>query len=341
MNTKLKLLLPLIALLCATLVIMLMAAGGSNRANTIMIGLAVLAGLAALFLVRLNWLECKRANSKNELANVALNALSDAILEFDAAGRLTFTNTSGEALLGVRTECADAADDAWQFIDSLSRTPLLNTLFELSRKVGMVKIPVGARLVNRHGIELEVEGDCQPLRDQGGDIRSYLLHLRDVTEEREWQRQQPDLWDRDPITALPGRCFIENRISRILQSRRAGDLPASYLYVAVSGIREVYEQAGNQAGDALLRQLTSVLRSQVRDTDLVGRMDQDAFAVLLTLCPAEISRRIAGRLEASLASLHFEWGGRMHPIRARIGQVDSPPFSGTLDELLVAAQPKS
>lgn len=341
MNTKPILLLPLIGLLCATLVIMLLTSEDASR--PIMIGLAALAGLAAAFLARANWLECKRANGKSDLAEDALNALSDAILEFDAAGRLTFTNASGETLLGVRTEPAgnEPVDDSWKFIDSLSRTPLLNMLLDLSRREGVVKIPVGARLVNRHGIELEVEGDCQPLRDQRGEIRSYLLHLRDVTEEREWQRQQPDLWDRDPVTALPGRSFIENRINRILQSRRAGDLPMSYLYVPISGVREVYEQAGSQAGDALLRQLTGVLRSQVRDTDLIGRMDQGAFAVLLTLCPAEVSRRIAGRLEAALANFHFEWGGRLHPIRARIGQVDSPPFSGTLDDLLIAAQPKS
>jgi diguanylate cyclase (GGDEF)-like protein/PAS domain S-box-containing protein len=322
---------------------MLIVAEGSSQTGWIMISLAVLAGLAALFLARANWLECKRANSKNELAEDALNALSDAILEFDATGKLTFTNASGEAILGIRSASTDSDSprDDWQFIDHLSRTPLLSTLFDLARKEGLVKIPIGARLINRHGIELEVEGDCQPLRDQSGEIRSYLLHLRDVTEEREWQRQQPDLWDRDPVTTLPGRSFIENRVDRILQSRRAGDLPMSYIYVPIEGVREVYGQAGNQAGDALLRLLTGVLRSQVRDTDLIARMDKDAFAVLLTLCPAEVSRRIADRLETALGAFHFEWAGRIHPTRAHIGQVDSPPFKGTLDELLVAAKTKS
>jgi len=112
----------------------------------------------------------------------------------------------------------------------------------------------------------------------------------------------------------------------------------TYLSISLTGIRDVYDHAGSLAGDTLVRYLTAVLRAHVRDTDLLARMAEEEFAVLLTYCPAEVGRRIAERTLAGLNSFNFEWEGEKHPIEVGLGQIDAPPFEGGLDELLAAAR---
>ncbi len=291
----------------------------------LLIGLALLASLSALLLIRLQ--------TRKKRVETTLNALPDAIIQVDAAGGLNYLNPAGEAMLGTGIEAP------WHFIDHETRSPLLAVLLAQASKEGQVSIPAGARLINRHGLELEVEGICQPLHDQHGRINNYLLQLRDVSEENEWRRQQPDLWDRDPVSSLPGRSFMADRLNRALQKRRAADQPMTYLGISFTGIRAVYDEVGSQAGNTLIRHLAALLRAHVRDTDLVARMDDETFAVLLTACPAGISQRIAGEIQTALDGFGFEWDNLGHTVQGRLGKVDIPPFDGSVDELLAIARP--
>lgn len=360
MQGKSRYLLPIIGIFCAALlaVLALSVIGQSplpdsaktlllNQAGhddnpmgpaRILIGLALLAGLVAMLLARYYREDLDQLNAEKGKVEIALNALPDAVIQLDPQGRPNYLNPSAEAMLGVAIDGMVA--DQWHLIDRETRQPQLEMLLARAGRDELARVPANARLINRYGLELEVEGLCQPLRDAHGQITGYLLQLRDVTEEREWRSQQPDLWDRDPTSALPGRGFLENRLNRAMQSKRIGDLPMSYLYVSASGIHAAYDELGATAGDALIRHIAALLRAHVRDTDLVARMDREAFAVLLTNCPAEISQRIASGLRTALADFRFEWNGRHHPVTIRLGQIDMPPFEGSLDELLAAASAK-
>ncbi|TCJ15349.1 diguanylate cyclase [Parasulfuritortus cantonensis] len=292
----------------------------------------LLAGLAIALAIGLT----SRRRQPPSPAEATLNALPDAVILLDPAGRPRYLNPAGSQMCGAGPQ--DGGAPGWQLLDHDSRAPLLDTLLARARREGPARIPAGTRLLGSHGLELEVEGYCQPLHDDAGAITDFLLQLRDVTEESEWRRRQPDLWNRDPVSNLPGRIFMENRLNLALLNRRASDLPMTYILVQVSGLRAVYDSAGGEAGDSLVRHLSGLLHAKVRDTDLVARMADEAFAVLLAACPAEASRRIAGKLRASLDGFHFEWAGRRHDIRATLGEVDVPPFAGGLDELLATAR---
>lgn len=309
---------------------------------SIVLLLTALAGLGLLAAALLRQARQRKDQVRASLHHMesTLNALPDAVIQIDAAGRPRYLNPSAGALLGIATDAPPPPrEHAWQLLEHDSRQTILPRLLEQAAKTGLTRIPANARLINQHGLELEVEGNCQPLRNCDGALDGFLLQLRDVTEEREWRRQQPDLWDRDPVSNLPGRCFMENRLGRALQNRRTADLPLCYLYVAVSGIRATYDQANGLAGDSLVRHLTALLRAHVRDTDLVARMGQECFAILLTACPADIGRRIAAGLRDDLARFRFDWDGRRFPVDAVVGEVTMPPFDGSLDDLLAAARP--
>lgn len=302
-----------------------LAAPGQGPLAAGLAGLALLAGLLTLLVAQ---------RRRNDTLAAVLAALPDAVIQLDRAGHLAYANPAGASMLGLAPGAArpDPATP-WQLVDRTSRAPLLASLLARAERDNAVRILPGTRLLNHQGLEIEVEGLCRVLPGHG-----HLLQLRDITETSEWRRRQPDLWDRDPVSALPGRRYMEHRLGQSLVHRRAVDLPLSFLTLPVSGISAVYAEHGSAAGDALVRHLATLIRAQVRDTDLVARMDDDSFAVLLAPCPAEVSRAIAARIRQGVDGFRFEWQGHEHRLRTTLGQVDMPPFDGSLDDLLAAAR---
>jgi diguanylate cyclase (GGDEF)-like protein/PAS domain S-box-containing protein len=350
MNAHSRLLLPLIgiAAIATVTVLGLVLTQGVGHDKTISIAVFLLAGLAMmaclgalpLALAQQNRLiqrelECRRAMA-------ALDTLPDAIMHLDSTGRLLHLNPSARNMLGMNDSAtAKISSTTLQLIDHDTRVSLLEDLFRQANSANRARLCGNPRLIAQNNLEYEVDGICLALRDPQGETTGYLLQLHDVTEEREWLRQQPDLWNRDPVTALPGRHFIESRLNQALQQRRADDMLMAYIHIPISGLQIIHSQAGPEATRVLLRHISTLLRSHVRDSDLIARVDDDAFAVLLNLCPPEVCQRITEAMTTSLRDFQFTWQGKDYSLHASLGVIQVPPFEGCLDELLAAAQAAS
>jgi diguanylate cyclase (GGDEF)-like protein/PAS domain S-box-containing protein len=319
------------------------AVAAEGKARRLAYGMGGTALAVSLFMavlaIRLARRQEDSLRQERDKAEFTLEAIAEAVLRYDPAGRICYLNPAARQMTGIGPDEVEGKEiGEWvRLYDHRSREPLFARLLEQARDGSRVALPADARLLGGQGIELEVEGSCRAIRDATGEMRALVLVLRDVTETREWLRQQPDLWDRDPLTALPGRRYLENRLAKILINKRAADLPLTCLLVRLTGAGSLAAEAGREAGDALLRQAVALMRSRLRDTDLICRIDEHDFGILLTACPAEVSARIEADLRAALERFQFTWQGRDHLMTAALGTVRSPPFEGGVDELLTRA----
>jgi len=111
---------------------------------------------------------------------------------------------------------------------------------------------------------------------------------------------------RDPLTGLANRAAFAARAEQeINRSRRAGR-PLTLVYIDCDHFKEINDTRGHAAGDEALKGLADVLRSGVRDYDLVGRLGGDEFALLLTDTGPAAARaaveRVRGALRAAARS---------------------------------------
>ncbi len=84
----------------------------------------------------------------------------------------------------------------------------------------------------------------------------------------------------DPLTGLANsRSFYRMAEAEIDRARRYGH-PFSLAYFDLDNFKQVNDSGGHTAGDDLLRQIASVMRGCVRQTDLAARMGGDEFAIL-------------------------------------------------------------
>lgn len=113
-------------------------------------------------------------------------------------------------------------------------------------------------------------------------------------------------WDyarTDDLTGIPNaRAFRDAAENESRRSRRYGGA-FTILFLDVDDLQSVNARFGRSVGDALLRSLATTVRSRMRRTDVVARLGQDHFAVLMPETDAEAAQGVVGKLEAVLRTI--------------------------------------
>ena len=134
----------------------------------------------------------------------------------------------------------------------------------------------------------------EPFFDADGQFVGYHGVSRDITERRLAEDSIRHLATHDTLTGLPNRAlFLEELGSSIREARREGHQLA-LLFVDLDHFKIINDTLGHDAGDLLLKQMSTALRDCLRPNDLVARLGGDEFVVLV--------RHPAGRHEAAVVA---------------------------------------
>ena len=162
-----------------------------------------------------------------------------------------------------------------------------------------------------------------------------LWIVEDVSAARA-QRLQPT-WTakHDAVTELANRREFERRLSEHVGSRR--NEPVSVLWLDVDKFGEVVQGMGAEVGDHFLYGLGQMLIGKVRASDLVARLEEDHFAILLPDCDQHYAQIIAEKVRSAVASYRLRWGLHRTRVKASLGVVQIQPSLVTVDAVLGAA----
>jgi diguanylate cyclase (GGDEF)-like protein len=101
----------------------------------------------------------------------------------------------------------------------------------------------------------------------------------------------------DPLTGLPNRTLILDRVEQMLARSRRRHTPVAALFVDLDNFKSINDTLGHGVGDELLRAVAARLEGVVRDIDALGRLGGDEFVVIAEeLSPAAGAELIAERL---------------------------------------------
>ncbi len=171
-----------------------------------------------------------------------------------------------------------------------------------------------------------------------GLITHYVWTFSDITENKDAMAEIHRLAYYDPLTHLPNRRMLQDRLGQELSASIRNGLHGAILFLDLDNFKALNDTRGHTAGDQLLVEVARRLRSEVRDGDVVGRLGGDEFIVLLENLSAEAdeatiqTKRVGEKLLDALAlPYHFD-GYEFHcstsiGIRLFRGQ-------GTVEELL-------
>ncbi len=145
----------------------------------------------------------------------------------------------------------------------------------------------------------------------------------DIEERRRLHEEDQDRLDYlnefDPLTGLANRALLNDRLQRaLIRARRDGGL-VTMMLANLDDFKAVNDQYGTEVGDALLIEVGRRIKDVVRESDTVGRLSGDEFAVILEGGHrAEDAGRIADKILNGLTAAHTVQGNDVF-VSASIG----------------------
>ncbi len=174
-----------------------------------------------------------------------------------------------------------------------------------------------------------------PLGTPGRRV-GWIATVDDVTDRRRAESELTHQATHDPLTGLPNRVLLEDRLQQACARLNPDRGAVSVLFIDLDGFKAINDTYGHTIGDQVLAEIASRLRQIVRSVDTVARLGGDEFVAFCESLPEHEVREVVDRIQAAIA-VPLMLGGSTVRIGASIGVESTRDPSVTFDELLARA----
>ncbi|MCM3924950.1 sensor domain-containing diguanylate cyclase [Frankia sp. AiPs1] len=251
----------------------------------------------------------------------------------DAAGRIVDANGAFRRMLGVAPHRVhgralhefahpeDAAD--------------LRDAHAAQRLAGPANLRTELRLVGPAGATVRAELTTSCLRQVDGRGEVQLSMIVDVTERHQLQSQLRWQARHDPLTGLPNRTVLVERVTELMAAEP--DRRLGLCFIDLDGFKAVNDSLGHDAGDRLLVAVASRFTAALPVGQLLVRMGGDEFVILLADTAGIDDVTATARAVLAALAEPVRVGDQALSIGASMGLVERPAADGDLADLLRAA----
>lgn len=130
-------------------------------------------------------------------------------------------------------------------------------------------------------------------------------------ERAEWQERATEfqlMSITDPLTTLPNRRYLEERLMEELNRSKRYDFPMSFLMIDIDDFKAYNDKNGHQAGDLALQITAHCLKGALRSADVASRYGGEEFCILLPQTAIAEAGTIADRIRHRVSTTHFPHG---------------------------------
>ncbi|MEN4920355.1 diguanylate cyclase [Achromobacter spanius] len=163
------------------------------------------------------------------------------------------------------------------------------------------------------------QGDASPRRDGDGGVVWHGF-VTDITDRKRAELELRELAATDALTTLPNRRHFMSRIAaELTRIKGHGGRGSAVLMCDLDHFKHINDTWGHAIGDGVLQHFAKMLRAQLRETDLVGRIGGEEFAVVLPDTDIERAHAFARNVQRRIADTPYSNDGRHIPLTVSIG----------------------
>lgn len=167
--------------------------------------------------------------------------------------------------------------------------------------------------------------------------KSYLIIIRNITEQRKIQRQLEHLAHYDLLTNLPNRrqfeTYFEHELAKFHRHKRKFAL----LFIDVNEFKLINDTYGHEVGDLYLISIAKRLKSTVRKEDFAARIGGDEFVVIISEIETyDATKQVAEKISSAL-NQSYQLSGNTIQGSASIGISYVPKDGEKLDQVMSIA----
>ena len=251
-----------------------------------------------------NLIEQRRLQQQLQRSELKVRAMLDSSMQFigllDPTGRILHVNRQVHELLGLPLESllglrfweialwADFDRQREDVRDAVERAAM-----GIASRFETVHTRPGG-----HGMILDFS--LRPVLGANGAVVFLLPEASDVTRQRAAEESIRHLANNDPLTALPNRTLLTDRVNQAIRSAERSQEPFALMFLDLDRFKHINDTLGHSCGDKLLKEVATRLTASVRLPDTVARLGGDEFVLLLPDTPASGAMVVAEKLLASI-----------------------------------------
>ncbi len=201
-------------------------------------------------------------------------------------------------------------------------TPARMTVFGM-----ILALPAGVGFIAAHRIQIASR-----------EAFAALEHAeRELSRRKQLETELRRTAATDPLTGVFNRRhylpLFQREFERALRYRQ----PLALCLLDLDHFKRINDTYGHAAGDTALRTIADICRSELRETDVLGRLGGEEFVVLLPNTTAENAKAAAERIRARLAATEIVEGGQRFRVSTTIGVTELRPGDRQIDDLIQRA----
>ncbi len=273
--------------------------------------------------------------SRSQITLSTLSGIADAVITCDDSAKLTYLNGAAERLLEV--VAGEVSGKTLESVVHLVSEDKL-TPIDSGWLIDAGSIIEEVTLVRADGNAFVINKSTSRLHDKNGVFFGTVTVLHDVTSVRILSKQLSYQASHDLLTGLVNRYEFERKVQQAIDDSVAQNRTHCLAYIDLDQFKIVNDTSGHVAGDALLKQISSELKANMRSADTFARFGGDEFAILLMGCSLDKAQLILNDILALVVDYRFKYENKIFTVGASIGLTEiSPNQSFTLNELFAVA----
>jgi len=197
---------------------------------------------------------------------------------------LSFTGRTMEQEVGNGWVTGVHMDDKKRYVSTYLENFNARTPFEMEYR--LQRADGEWRWINSRGV---------PFYTEQGEFAGYIGICVDVTDNMEVSCYK-EMEQKDLLTGALSKSFLINQMQRSIIRAMQQQMDLTIAVLDIDGFQHINDAYGQQTGDAALKLFTSVVRRQIRETDLLGRYDGNSFVIVFRYAPKGIAKNVMGRI---------------------------------------------
>ena len=162
------------------------------------------------------------------------------------------------------------------------------------------------RVITKDGKTKWIHDNTVIVRDEEGEVINFVGYLNDITAIKEQELKLQTLSITDSLTQINNRLYIDKVLQKQHYRLLRNDERCSLILLDIDHFKEINDKYGHLVGDKVLKELTKLIRTHLRESDVFGRWGGEEFMIIAPHTSKEEAKIMAEKLRKLIESHTFE-----------------------------------
>lgn len=161
-----------------------------------------------------------------------------------------------------------------------------------------------------------------PFRNSKNEVIGIVGHAKDITYLHSLTEKLAIQAEYDDLTGLINRRGFTKLLQTTIDAVRSSQVNSVLCFIDLDQFKIVNDTVGHMAGDELLKNISSIVKQNIRKSDTFARLGGDEFGLIFSDCSIDTARKRVAEFIEIISNFRFQFDGKLFKIGASVGMVE-------------------